>query len=50
MRKFPANDFDANPIPQVNQIDPEKIETAITDALALADEKSISGKALTISA
>ncbi|MGB1546629.1 MAG: pseudouridine-5'-phosphate glycosidase, partial [Candidatus Puniceispirillaceae bacterium] len=37
----------ANPIPQVNQIEPAKIETAITDALALADEKSISGKALT---
>ncbi|MGB1469661.1 MAG: pseudouridine-5'-phosphate glycosidase, partial [Candidatus Puniceispirillaceae bacterium] len=37
----------ANPIPQVNQIDPAKIETAITDALALADEKSIRGKALT---
>ena len=37
----------ANPIPQVNQIDPAKVETAITDALALADEKSISGKALT---
>lgn len=37
----------ANPIPKVNQINPAKIETAITDALALADEKSISGKALT---
>ncbi len=37
----------ANPIPQVNQIDPATIETAIEDALALADEKSISGKALT---
>jgi pseudouridine-5'-phosphate glycosidase len=37
----------ANPIPQVNQIDPAKIETAITAALALADEKSINGKALT---
>ena len=37
----------ANPIPQFNQIDPAKIETAITDALALADEKLISGKALT---
>ena len=36
-----------NPIPQVHQIDPAKIETAIADALALADEKSISGKALT---
>ena len=36
-----------NPIPQVNQIEPAKIETAITDALALADQKSISGKALT---
>ena len=29
----------ANPIPQVNQIDPAKIETAITDALAIAYEK-----------
>ena len=28
-----------NPIPKVNQIDPAKIETAITEALALADEK-----------
>ena len=37
----------ANPVPQANQIDPAKIESAITDALALADEKSISGKALT---
>ncbi len=37
----------ANPIPQVNQIDPAKIETAITNALALANEKSIKGKALT---
>ena len=37
----------ANPVPQAEQIDPEKIETAIKDALALADEKSISGKALT---
>ena len=36
-----------NPIPQVNQIDPATIETAIEDALALAYEKSISGKALT---
>ena len=36
-----------NPIPQVNQIDPTTIETAIADALALADEKSVSGKALT---
>ena len=36
-----------NPIPQVNQIDPTTIETAVADALALADEKSISGKALT---
>ena len=36
-----------NPIPQVNQIEPAKIETAITDALALASQKSISGKALT---
>ena len=36
-----------NPIPKVNQIDPTTIETAITDALALADKKSISGKALT---
>ena len=37
----------ANPVPQAEQIDPEKIETAIKDALALADQKSISGKALT---
>ena len=37
----------ANPVPQADRIDPEKIETAITDALALAHEKSISGKALT---
>ena len=37
----------ANPVPQANQIDPVKIEMAITDALALADEKSISGKSLT---
>ena len=37
----------ANPIPEVNRIDPEKVETAITDALSLADEQSISGKALT---
>ena len=37
----------ANPIPKVNQIEPAKIETAIEDALALADQKSISGKALT---
>ena len=37
----------ANPVPQANQIDPAKIETAIKDALALADEKSISGKTLT---
>ena len=36
-----------NPIPRVNQIEPAKIETAITDALALASQKSISGKALT---
>ena len=36
-----------NPIPQVNQIDPTTIETAIADALSLADEKSVSGKALT---
>ena len=36
-----------NPIPQVNQIDPTTIETAVADALALADEKSINGKALT---
>ena len=37
----------ANPIPEADQIDPAKIEAVITDALALADEKSISGKALT---
>ena len=37
----------ANPVPQAEQIDPAAIEAAITDALALADEKSISGKALT---
>ena len=37
----------ANPVPQANQIDPAKIEAAITDAVALADEKFISGKALT---
>ena len=37
----------ANPVPQANQINPAKIESAITDAVALADEKSISGKALT---
>ena len=37
----------ANPVPQEDQIDPTKIEAAITDALTLADNKSISGKALT---
>ena len=37
----------ANPIPKPDQIDPAKIEASITNALALADEKSISGKALT---
>ncbi|MEC8743818.1 MAG: pseudouridine-5'-phosphate glycosidase [Pseudomonadota bacterium] len=37
----------ANPVPQAEQIDPETIESAIADALALADQKSISGKALT---
>ncbi len=37
----------ANPVPQAEQIDPETIESAITDALVLADQKSISGKALT---
>ena len=37
----------ANPVPQADQINPAEIEVAITDALALADEKSISGKALT---
>ena len=37
----------ANPVPQADQINPAKIESAITDAVALADEKSISGKALT---
>jgi pseudouridine-5'-phosphate glycosidase len=37
----------ANPVPQEDQIDPTKIEVAITDALTLADNKSISGKALT---
>ena len=36
-----------NPVPQADQIDSAKIEVAITDALALADERSISGKALT---
>lgn len=36
-----------NPGPQADQINPEKIEAAIKDALALADERSISGKALT---
>ncbi len=36
-----------NPIPQLNQIEPAKVEIAITDALALAGQKSISGKALT---
>ena len=37
----------ANPIPQDDQIGPKKIEAAITEALALADEKLIRGKALT---
>jgi pseudouridine-5'-phosphate glycosidase len=37
----------ANPVPKAYQIDPAKIEAAIKKALALADEKSISGKALT---
>ena len=37
----------ANPVPRADQIDPLKIEAAITDALSLADEQSISGKALT---
>ncbi len=37
----------ANPIPQADRIDPEKIEEAITNALALAKKKSIRGKALT---
>ena len=37
----------ANPIPQADQINPAKIEAVITNALALANEKSISGKALT---
>ena len=37
----------ANPVPRADQIDPLKIEVAITDALSLADEQSISGKALT---
>ena len=37
----------ANPVPQADQINPAKIERAITDALALASKKSISGKALT---
>ena len=37
----------ANPVPQAEQIDPKTIESAITDALVLADQKSISGKALT---
>ena len=37
----------ANPIPETDQIDPAKIEAAISDALTLANEKSISGKALT---
>jgi len=37
----------ANPVPQAYQIDPAKIETAIIEALNLATEKSISGKALT---
>ena len=37
----------ANPVAEADQIDPAKIEFAITDALALADEKSIRGKALT---
>ena len=36
----------ANPVPQAVRIDPEKIEAAITDALVLANEKSISGKDL----
>ena len=37
----------ANPIPQVDQIDPAKIEAAIKEARAFADKKSIRGKALT---
>ena len=37
----------ANPVPQAEQIDPAKIEAAIAGALALADERSISGKAIT---
>ena len=37
----------ANPVAEADQIDPAKIEFAITDALALANEKSIRGKALT---
>ena len=36
----------ANPVPRADQIDPLKIEAAITDALSHADEQSI-GKALT---
>ena len=37
----------ANPVLKANQINPAKIESAIIDAVVLADEKSISGKALT---
>ena len=36
-----------NPVPKSDQIDPAKIEAAITDAVALANERSISGKVLT---
>ena len=39
--------FNCKPAPQTEQIDPAEIEIAITDALALANEKSIRGKALT---
>ena len=37
----------ANPVPEADQIDPIKIEAAISDALSLANQKSIKGKALT---